>query len=134
MSTFVIKMYEFGVGDQLYVCEDERLWDWLLDENVFLSHGFREDPHPDSDGGSLRVLSPKGFVFADEMMVPLSAAFAMPPTQATLCDWGYVAADNRDADRAKMLIFSPYHYVTLIDADEFKVLGIGNDRVFEIIV
>lgn len=132
MSTFVIKVYEFGVGDQLYVCEDERLWDWLMADDVLLRH-------PDGAGVTLRVLVPVGYVFYGETLVPVESDVAMPdvstpPAKSNLWDWGYVSASHPDVDKAKMLIISPYTYVSFIDEDEFKALGIGDDRIFEVTV
>lgn len=127
MSTFVIKVYEFGVGDQLYVCEDERLWDWLHAEDVLLGN-------PNGDGDSLRVLVPVGYVFYGETLVTVDSEVAMPPAELTLSDWGYVSASRTDVDKVQMLIASPYTYVFFVDEDEFKALGIGNDRIFEVTV
>lgn len=134
MSTFVIKVYEFGGGDHLYVCEDERLWEWLIAEDVLLGHRGGEDTRPHFEGGSLRVLCPEGYVFYANILVPFRSDVAINPFKPILSDFGYVSANFPDADKIHMLIISPCDYVTPIDADEFKALGIGNDRVFEITV
>jgi hypothetical protein len=132
MSTFVIKVYEFGVGDYYYKGEDERLWEWLLAEDIYLSLRPGEDENV--LGGARRVLTPEGYVFCDDLLVPNNADVAMPPTELELRDWGYVSVSQPEVDKVQMLILSPYDYVTPIDADEFKALGIDSDRVFEITV
>lgn len=68
MGMFAIKLYEFGGEDDYFVCEDERLWEWLTVSN-YIARDI-----PEHLPGHLRVPAPEGYVFYDDMLVPLDSA------------------------------------------------------------
>lgn len=128
MSAFVIKIYEFGVGDKLYASTNEKLWEWLIsDENLL---GLRAGEVYAE--GSMRVLCPEGFVFYDGMLVPLESNLAVYPPEPKLCDFTYISGSRADLEKVLLLILNPYTKVTPIDDTESKTLHLEEDRIFEI--
>lgn len=132
MSIFILKVYEFGVGDWYYRGEDERLWKWLLDAPLMRVRAW--DTPPLVEDEPLRVVTPVGFTFYDDLLVPWDSDVAIHPPEPLLNDFAYVSSSQSDADKAFMLITNPYKYVSNITEDEFKALDIANDRVFEVTV
>jgi hypothetical protein len=105
VAAFAISVYEFGGDEEGYfVSENERLWEWLIASNC------TNNDIPAHLEGHLRVLAPEGFVFYDDMLVPLDADILKRATEAELKDWGYVAAKSPEDEKGTLLILSPYHF------------------------
>lgn len=131
MKTFGFSMSEPHDAPNYYIAEDNVsddsvLFDWLVADNYQLS----------DEVGVLTVLAPEGYLFRDEVLLPMSefteeeVRSAEDEDSDVWLDCG-VRTPYRDADKANYLLEGVMRRVS---PAEFYALGIPEDRFLYFII
>lgn len=108
MSLFGVKGNEFGGGTELYVGEDERLWEWLISEDL-----------GELSGDHYRVPAPEGYVW-----LPNSYKFVLVEDTDEAPSLVKLSCGSSHNDKALALFNTLRH----VDNIEFYSLKIPEDR------
>ena len=128
MSLFAVNMYELGGEDHFFVSEDERLWEWLLADNI------TDKYIPVYLSGSVKLLAPAGHGFYGSRLVEEDPHVATPLKAITslsdiLRNYSFISAQSPDETKASLLI--SYGFLDYIRPEEFLALGLNDERVAE---
>jgi hypothetical protein len=131
MKTFGIRMGEPGGSPNHYIAadnvsDDSVLFDWLTADNFEQTEEF----------GTLNVLAPEGYIFEEEMLVPVSECTEEEVLSAADEDSDFwvnagVSTAYCDADKVRLLLEG---VMKSVSRAEFYALKIPKRRVLDFII
>jgi hypothetical protein len=121
MSTFGIRISEFGDSDKHFVCEDDVLFDWLLANNY----------GPSDEDSMFIVPAPAGYVFWKGKVIADNSPKLENRDESELSKSATVTSGSAENDKALMLLEEA---MSFMKRASFYALGLDEDRVLEYMI
>jgi hypothetical protein len=121
MALFGIITSEFGSSDEYYVCDDEEILEWILDNNYGTLDEDEQYPVP----------APEGYIFRCSSVFRKDAKEIEGLDESELTDTEFVSYGSAENDKVLMLIEG---ILKPVARKEFFALELPDDRILEYMI